>query len=70
MADLKRYSICTLSDDGSCLASHYTSDSYDKCDEALDKYQDMYPNALVDIYSRADLQGLVVHRNDFDFLYL
>ena len=70
MADLKNYSICSMSEDGSCLASHYTSNSYEKCDQALDKYQDMYPNAFVDIYSKADLQGLVVHRNDFDHYYL
>lgn len=70
MADLKNYSICSMSEDGSCLASHYTSDSYEKCDQALDKYQNMYPHAVVDIYSKADLQGLVVNRNDFDYYYL
>tara|TARA_B100001059_G_C17803299_1_gene567562 strand:- start:78 stop:290 length:213 start_codon:yes stop_codon:yes gene_type:complete len=70
MADLKSYSICSLSEDGSCLSSHYTSNTYEKCDQALDKYQNMYPHAVVDIYSKVDLQGLVVHRNDFDYYYL
>ena len=48
-----------MSEDGSCLASHTPATATRSGDQALDKYQDMYPNAFVDIYSKADLQGLV-----------
>ena len=38
----------------------FHSDSYDQCDEKLDHYSDMFPNALVDIYKRDVLQNCVL----------
>lgn len=68
MAKLKRYTICSVTPEG--LATHYTSDSYEKCDQAIDRYWDMYPNADIDIYEEKDMKGCRVYRNDYDYMYL
>jgi hypothetical protein len=69
MAKLKRYTICSIVN-GDGLATHYTSDSYDHCDRAIDRYRYMYPNNAIDIYEEKDMKGCRIYRNDYDYMYL
>jgi hypothetical protein len=69
MAKLKRYTICSIVN-GDGLVTHYTSDSYDHCDRAVDRYRYMYPNNAIDIYEEKDMKGCRIYRNDYDYMYL
>ena len=50
----RAYVVGLMTDDGR-IRVLFHSDSYDQADLKLDHYADMFPNAMVDIYSRADL---------------
>ena len=59
MPDFRAFSVCLMNDEGK-LRILFHSDSYEQCDEKLDHYSDMFPNALVDIYKRDVLQNCVL----------
>ena len=59
MPDFRAFSVCLMNAEGK-LRILFHSDSYDQCDEKLDHYSDMFPNALVDIYKRDVLQNCVL----------
>ncbi len=57
--DHRRFSVCLMTGEGT-LRILFHSDSYDQCDEKLDYYSEMFPNAIVDIYKRDVLQNCVL----------